>query len=315
MEKIRINAAEKGRLDVLLAQNSDLTRSYICKLIEEGNATVNGKQAAKSGVSVGIGDEIELVVPDVRQTVEAKDIPFGIIYEDADVAVIDKPQGLTVHPAGTNYSDTLVNALMFRLDSLSGINGEIRPGIVHRLDKDTSGIMMVAKNDAAHLSLSKQIEERSVSKEYLALLEGNLSSDSGRIENRIGRNPSDRKLMAVTSDGRTAITDYRVLERLNGYTLVLFKILTGRTHQIRVHAKSIGHPVVGDKQYGYKKQKFALSGQLLHAFRLSFTHPTCGKRMTFVAPVPAHFSRVYNALAVKESKATVEEVVEKLKNE
>lgn len=295
-----IKITNSSRLDVALSERTGKTRSAIKQLIEKGNVLVNGNPPKKSGEAVKAGDEITITVPDAVERIEKKDIPIEILYEDADVAVINKPQGLTVHPAGGNHTDTLVNALMFRLDSLSGINGEIRPGIVHRLDKDTSGVMIVAKNDEAHLSLSRQIADRTVVKEYVAILEGNLTPDEGRIETKIGRSPRDRKQMAVTPDGRTAITEWRVITRFKENCFALFRILTGRTHQIRVHAKYLGHPVVGDKTYGFKKQKFALDGQLLHAYRLTVTHPKSGERLTFTAPLPAYFVKVYDTLAAKD---------------
>lgn len=301
MPEIRtITITDSSRLDVALSESTGKTRSAIKQLIEKGDVLVNGLPPKKSGETVKTGDVITLTVPDAVEKIEKKDIPIDILYEDGDVAVINKPQGLTVHPAGGNYTDTLVNALMFRLDSLSGINGEIRPGIVHRLDKDTSGVMIVAKNDEAHLSLSRQIADRTVVKEYVAILEGNLTPDEGRIETKIGRSPRDRKQMAVTPDGRTAVTEWRVITRFKENCFVLFRILTGRTHQIRVHAKHLGHPVVGDKTYGFKKQKFNLDGQLLHAYRLTVMHPKSGERMTFSAPLPDYFVRVYDALAAKD---------------
>ncbi len=296
-------AVANGRLDVILAESADVTRSRAAKLVDDGQVTVNGNIPKKSGVAIKTGDEISYEIPELIEKIEKKDIPFEVLYEDEDLAVINKPQGLTVHPAGGNYTDTLVNALMYRLDSLSGINGEIRPGIVHRLDKDTSGVMVVAKNDKAHLSLSNQIKERTVVKEYLALLEGNLSEKEGRIHTKIDRSTKNRKLMTVTaSSGREAITDYKVITRFDENCLVLFRIHTGRTHQIRVHAKHLNHPVVGDKSYGYKKQRFKLDGQLLHAYRLTFIHPRTQERMTFVAPLPEHFVKVHDALATSERK-------------
>ncbi len=298
-----IKIRENGRLDTIFSLSTGLTRSRAAKLIDDGCVLLNGEKPKKSGVAVKIGDEISYEIPELVEKIEKKDIPFEILYEDDDLAVINKPQGLTVHPAGGNYTDTLVNALMYRLDSLSGINGEIRPGIVHRLDKDTSGVMVVAKNDKAHLSLSKQIKDRTVVKEYLALLEGNLTQSEGRIETKIDRSTRDRKLMTVSkTTGREAITDYKVITRFADNCLVLFRIHTGRTHQIRVHAKHLSHPVVGDKSYGFKKQKFNLDGQLLHAYRLSFTHPSTGKIMTFIAPLPEYFVKVHDALAVSERK-------------
>ncbi len=299
---LTLKAEKNVRLDVIITENSDITRSYAAKLIERGLCRVNGEVAEKNGEKIKCGDTITLEVPECVQTIEKKDIPFEIIYEDDDIAVINKPQGLTVHPAGGNYTDTLVNALMFKLDSLSGINGEIRPGIVHRLDKNTSGIMIVAKNDKAHLSLSEQIAERMVKKRYVALLEGNLKEDEGIIRTLIGRNPKDRKKMAVTSDGREAVTGYKVIERFKENCFVLFDLHTGRTHQIRVHAAYLGHPVVGDPEYGFKKQKFNLNGQLLHSYSLTFTHPKSGKVMTFTAPLPDYFVEVYDILAKRDNK-------------
>ncbi len=304
-----VNVTQVGRLDVVLAAELDVTRSAIKQLVDKGQVTVDGSLPKKCGQAVSVGDVIEVNFPDPVEKIEKQDIPVDVLYEDGDIAIINKPQGLTVHPAGGNYTHTLVNALMFKLDSLSAINGEIRPGIVHRLDKDTSGVMVVAKNDKAHLSLSKQIADRTVRKEYLALLEGNLAEDSGTVVTRIGRSPKNRKLMAVTNDGREAITDYRVIERFEDNCLVLFNIRTGRTHQIRVHAKHLNHPVVGDKSYGYKKQRFTLDGQLLHAYRLTITHPTSGERMTFTAPVPEYFERVYNVLAAKEQNSPLSAVL------
>ena len=301
-------ATENGRLDVLLSKETSLTRSHVGKLIDDGLVTVNGVVPKKSGVTVKAGDEICYEIPTPVEKIEKKDIPFEILYEDTDLAVINKPQGLTVHPAGGNYTDTLVNALMYKLDSLSGINGEIRPGIVHRLDKDTSGVMVVAKNDLAHLSLSEQIKNRTVKKEYLALLEGNLPNDSGTVTTCIDRSTRDRKMMAVSKTGREAISDYKVITRFADNCLTLFRIHTGRTHQIRVHAKYLNHPVVGDKTYGYKKQKFALDGQLLHAYRLTFVHPTTNKEMTFSAPLPDYFVKVYDTLASKEKKKKWSEI-------
>ena len=289
-----------GRLDVILAELTGYTRSYIKQLVEKNAVRVNDEEVKKSGQIVKPADEITLDEPELVTKIEKKDIPVEILYEDDDIAVINKPQGLTVHPAGGNYTDTLVNALMYRLDNLSGINGEIRPGIVHRLDKDTSGVMVVAKTDAAHLALSEQIAARTVKKEYVAILEGTPAKDKGTIITKIGRNPKDRKLMAVTSDGREAITDYKVVTKFKENSFVLFRIHTGRTHQIRVHAKYIGHPVVGDKSYGYKKQKFDLNGQLLHSYRLTIVHPTSGEVMTFTAPLPDYFEKVYNVLAAKD---------------
>ena len=219
------------------------------------------------------------------------------ILADGDIAVINKPRGMSVHAGAGRVDGTLVNALLYRLKSLSSINGEIRPGIVHRIDKDTTGLLVVAENDAAHLSLAKQIAEKTCHREYLALLEGVLKEDTGHIETNIGRDPKDRLKMAVLPfGGRRAVTDYEVVERFSENTLVHFTLQTGRTHQIRVHAKHLGHPVVGDPVYGYKKQRFTLDGQLLHAFRLTLTHPRTGERMTFEAPLPADFEHILAVL-------------------
>lgn len=304
----KIESDAEGRLDVIVSALTGYTRSYIKQLVEKGLVCADGVFVKKCGHSLKKGDAVTLDIPDPIEKIEKKDIPVEILYEDDDIAVINKPQGLTVHPAGGNYTDTLVNALMFKLDRLSGINGEIRPGIVHRLDKDTSGVMVVAKNDAAHLRLSEQIANRTVKKEYLALLEGNLKDDAGTVITKIGRSPKNRKLMAVLPEGREAITDYKVITRFDDNCLALFNIRTGRTHQIRVHAKYLGHPVVGDKSYGYKKQKFELKGQLLHAYRLTFAHPSSGKIMTFVAPVPDYFVKVYDALAAKNGSKRFDSV-------
>lgn len=286
------------RVDVFLSEKSELTRSAIKKLADEGKVFVNGA-SVKAGYVLKTGDCVEMQLS-APKPIEAQpeDIPVNVVYEDGDFAVIDKPQGMTVHAGNGNYTGTLVNALLFRLDSLSGINGELRPGIVHRIDKDTSGLLVVAKNDKAHLSLSRQIAEKTCRREYLALVEGALKEDSGTIVTQIGRNPNNRLQMAVlpSGKGRRAETDFYVEERFPRNTLVRFSLKTGRTHQIRVHAKYMGHPVVGDKTYGYQKQRFSLNGQLLHAFRLELTHPSTGERMVFTAPLPDYFERVLEIL-------------------
>jgi 23S rRNA pseudouridine1911/1915/1917 synthase len=227
---------------------------------------------------------------------EAEDIPLDIVYEDDDFAIINKPQGMVVHPAPGAYNHTLVNALLYHFESLSQDSNKIRPGIVHRIDKDTSGLLVVAKNDKAHESLAGQIAEHSCFRHYLALLEGNLKTDEGRIETFIGRNPQDRKMMAVVEDGKKAITNFKVIERFGDYCLVEFILETGRTHQIRVHSKFLGHPIVGDKTYGIKNQKFNLNGQLLHAYKLELTHPATGKRMSFECDIPDYFVKILNKL-------------------
>ena len=294
MNRQQYVAEESLRVDVFLSEKSGLTRSAVKKLTEEGHVFVAGKPV-KAGALLKAGEEVTIEIPDPKP-IEARpeDLPIDIIYEDEDIAVINKPQGMTVHAGCGNYEGTLVNALLFRLDSLSGINGELRPGIVHRIDKDTSGLLVVAKNDRAHLSLSKQIAEKSCRREYLALLEGVLKEDSGKLVTEIGRDPKDRLKMAVlpAGKGRRAETDWEVEERFAHNTLVHFTLHTGRTHQIRVHAKYMGHPVVGDPVYGYQKQRFELRGQLLHAFRLTLTHPRTDEVMTFTAPLPDYFQRI-----------------------
>jgi 23S rRNA pseudouridine1911/1915/1917 synthase len=293
------------RLDVFLTEVcEELTRSAIKKLADEGNISLNGKQA-KAGDSVKAGAEIRLLLPDpVALAATPENLPLDIVYQDSDIAVVNKAQGMTVHAGNGNTSGTLVNALLYHLDSLSGINGVIRPGIVHRIDKDTSGLLVVAKNDAAHVSLSKQIAEKTCHRIYVALLEGIVKDDRGTIITDIGRHPTDRLKMAVLPEGRGkfAKTEYRVLKRYekSGFTLCEFTLYTGRTHQIRVHAQYMAHPVVGDPVYGVKKQKFKLNGQLLHAQKLILTHPRTGERMTFEAPLPDYFVAVLETLEKRE---------------
>lgn len=294
--KYKVNVYEKVRADVFLADNCELTRSHIKKLFDDGNIKINGI-LSKAQKKVGFGDEIEVELPDVKNLdVTPENIPIDIVYQDDDVAVINKPQGMTVHAGNGTKGSTLVNALLFHLDKLSGINGVIRPGIVHRIDKNTSGLLVVAKNDNAHNKIASQLTDKTCKRVYVALLEGNLKTDSGRIDTFIGRNPKDRTKMAVTSSGRRAITDYKVLERFDGYTLCEFSLLTGRTHQIRVHCKYLGHPVVGDPEYGFKTQKFKLDGQLLHAKYLEFIHPTLNKKVSFTAEIPEYFKTVMKKL-------------------
>lgn len=289
-----------ARADVFLSENlTGYTRSAVKKLFSGGYVSINGK-SAKPSQAVSAGDVVKATLPDAEEySAKPENIPLDIIYEDGDVAVINKPQGMTVHAGNGNTEGTLVNALLYRLDSLSGINGVLRPGIVHRIDKDTSGLLVVAKNDKAHLSLSKQIEEKTCRRTYLALLEGVVKRDGGTVTTYIGRDPSDRIKMAVVSPekGKLAITDYTVLKRYKeNFTLCRFDLHTGRTHQIRVHARHLGYPVVGDPVYGIKKQRFSLNGQLLHAWRLQFTHPATGEEMCFEAPLPDYFKSVLSKL-------------------
>ncbi|MBQ9081834.1 MAG: RluA family pseudouridine synthase [Clostridia bacterium] len=295
------------RLDVFLtACLEEFTRSAIKKLIEEGHVLVDGKPA-KAGESLKKGAAVALTIPEpVELSATPEDLPLDIVYQDGDIAVVNKAQGMTVHAGNGNTSGTLVNALLYHLDSLSGINGVIRPGIVHRIDKDTSGLLVVAKNDRAHVDLSRQIAEKTCRRIYVALLEGIVKTDEGTIATDIGRNPSDRLKMAVLPMGRGkfARSDYRVLKRYekSGYTLCEFSLYTGRTHQIRVHAQHISHPVVGDPVYGYKKQKFKLNGQLLHAKKLVLTHPVTQREMSFEAPLPTYFTEILNVLDKKEKE-------------
>lgn len=290
--------SEARRLDTFLAENGGITRNHAQKLIASGGVTVDGKVATKASSAVKEDSLIIVQLPDdIPLDVVAQDIPLDIVYEDVDLAVINKPQGMTVHPANNVYEGTLVNALLFHVKDLSGINGVLRPGIVHRLDKDTSGLLVIAKNDRAHVELQRQIQLKECRRIYVALLEGVLKQDSGFVDQPIGRSRTDRKKMDVVSDGRNALTYYTVLERFPRYTLVQFELKTGRTHQIRVHAKYLGHPVVGDKTYGYAKCRFTLDGQLLHAQQLIFTHPTTGQVVSFSAPIPDYFEKVLKVLS------------------
>ena len=297
MEKRNFLINDGGlRVDVFLAEKLGFTRSRVKKMCDDGCVYVSGN-VVKANKILKIGEEIEVLLPEIKNLdLTPEDIPLDVIYQDQDVAVINKPQGLTVHAGNGTNGSTLVNALLYHLDNLSGINGVIRPGIVHRIDKNTSGLLVVAKNDKAHIALAKQLEDKTCSRVYYALLEGVLKEDSGRISTCIGRNPKDRTKMAVVSYGRDAITDFKVVKRFENYTLCKFSLKTGRTHQIRVHAKYIGHPIVGDKEYGYKNQKFKLDGQLLHAAELKFVHPSTNKRVSFSCPLPKYFENILEKL-------------------
>lgn len=297
--KIAVSESDVGlRLDVFLGSNCKESRSHIKNLIEKGNATVNGGVVKKAGYTLKLGDEIAVLQEEIKQLdLTPRNLPIDIIYEDDDIAVINKAQGMVVHPAAGSYDNTLVNALLYHLKSLSSINGVVRPGIVHRLDKDTSGLLVVAKNDFAHISLQQQIASKSAKRYYYALVDGVVNKDEGVVRNFIDRSSKDRKLMAVSrnNSGREAITLYKVVERFPNYTFMEYELKTGRTHQIRVHSKHMGHTVVGDKQYG-GSNKFCLNGQLLHAHKLVLTHPRSGEIMTFSAPLPNYFLQVLNAL-------------------
>ncbi|MQL52945.1 RluA family pseudouridine synthase [Desulfofundulus thermobenzoicus] len=289
------------RLDVFLAGESpDLSRSHIQKLIEEGLVTVNGGPA-RAGYRVKAGDEVLVEIPPPRElAVLPEDIPLDIFYEDGDVIVINKPRGMVAHPAEGNYSGTLVNALLYHCRDLSGVNGVLRPGIVHRLDKDTSGLIMVAKNDRAHLDLARQLQDRRVTRRYIALAHGGFKEDRGTVDAPIGRHPRDRQRMAVVAGGRRAVTHYTVRERFGQYTLLELKLETGRTHQIRVHMAHLGHPLVGDLKYGPARPHFGLQGQFLHAAVLGFVHPGTGEYLEFIAPLPEELQRVLDKLRVDQ---------------
>ena len=279
------------RLDVVVAALADVTRSRAGALIRDGLVLVGGVPQTKAGFRPRCGDELRVEVPEAAPArVEAQDIPLEILYQDADLAVVYKPSGMVVHPAAGNPDGTMVNALLQHLDQLSGIGGEIRPGSVHRIDKDTSGLLLVAKNDFSHASLSEQIKAHSVQRAYMAIVQGGMREDSGTVEGPISRHPTDRKKMAIVPGGRDAVTHWRVLEPLKGATLLECRLTTGRTHQIRVHMASIGHPLLGDPLYGPKKMPYPVQGgQLLHAFRIGFVHPRTGEEMLFEAPPEKRF--------------------------
>lgn len=287
---VKATANGGERLDVFLAAVSGETRSFIRRLIDEGEASVNGREETKAGYKLKHNDEVELFISLPAATeLTAENIPISIVYEDSDIAVIDKPKGMVVHPAPGNESGTLVNSIMFHIKDLSGIGGELRPGIVHRIDKMTSGLIVIAKNDNAHRCLAEQMKTHEAGRIYLALVNGNIKEDRGTVSEPIGRHKTDRKKMAVRQDGRSAVTHYAVLERLNGFTLIAAKLETGRTHQIRVHMAHIKHPLVGDDVYASGKNSFGLDGQALHAARLILRHPTTNEIMTFRAPIPDWF--------------------------
>ena len=289
------------RIDVFVAQNTDYSRNSVQLLLEDNKISVNGKNVSKS-YKMKSGDILEIIVEEAKDVgIEAEDIPLDIYYEDKDLLVVNKPKGMVVHPANGNESGTLVNALMFHCkDSLSGINGEIRPGIVHRIDKDTSGLLVVAKNDIAHEHLAKQFKEHSINRIYYAIVYGNVKEESGDIEAPIGRHKTDRKKFCITEiNSKYAFTHYDVVDKLNGFTLVKLKLKTGRTHQIRVHMQSKGHPLAGDPVYGPKNCITELKGQALHAGVLGFIHPTTGEYIEFSSPWPTEFEKFYNSKKIK----------------
>lgn len=291
METIEITAAGGVRLDKLIAEETELSRSAAARLIEQGSVLVNGRAAGKKDIPPE-GAVIEITLPEPRSVdILPEDIPLEIVYEDDDLLVVNKPKGMVVHPAAGHYSGTLVNALMYRCgDRLSGINGELRPGIVHRIDRDTSGLLMVAKNDLAHIGLSEQIKEHSFTREYEAVVCGAVRED-GTVNAPIGRHRTDRKRMCVTPEGsREAVTHYSVIRRYSGYTHLRIRLETGRTHQIRVHMAYRGNPVAGDEVYGNGRPKW-LNGQCLHARKIGFVHPRTGEYMEFTSELPEYFTK------------------------
>ncbi|MCR5757170.1 MAG: RluA family pseudouridine synthase [Selenomonas sp.] len=307
MEPVVFTAEEKGqRLDVFVVERfPELSRSHVQKLIEQGNVLVD-RIVCKANYKLRGGEAVQVTVPQAEPiSVEPEDIPLDILYEDKDIIVVNKARGMVVHPASGVYSGTLVNALLFHCQDLSGINGEIRPGIVHRLDKDTSGVMVCAKNDTAHLNLAEQIRTKTAHRTYWAIVHGNIKEEAGIIKGDIGRHPTDRKKMAIVREnGKPAVTHFKVLERFGEYTLVECQLETGRTHQIRVHMTSIGHPLVNDPKYGPKKSSpFAINGQALHSLQLTLTHPVTKEEMTFTAPIPNDIEKILTGLRNKRSKS------------
>ena len=290
-----------GRLDVYVAGALGVTRSHAHGWIKDGRVLLNGSPA-KPSAGVAAGDTVEVRVREPEPLgVSPEDIPIDVVYQDADVAVVNKPKGMVVHPAAGYRTGTLVNALLYHIKDLSGINSVLRPGIVHRLDKETSGLLLVAKNDAAHLSLAKQIKERTASRVYYALALGNFKEDTGEIDAPIARHPSERKRMAVVAGGRPAVTRYRVVERFSETTLLELSLVTGRTHQIRVHLAHIGHGVLGDPVYGPKRARYPIRGQALHAGRIAFDHPRTGERMEITAPWPQDFTKLLEWLRARNA--------------
>ena len=289
------------RLDKAISdKDNSLSRVAVQRLIDDGKILVNGKQA-KASYKLNLNDVV-LIEKEEPKEVEIKpeNIPLDIVYEDNDILVINKQKGLVVHPGNGNPDGTLVNAIMaYCKDSLSGIGGEIRPGIVHRIDKDTSGLLIIAKNDKAHINMSDQIKDHKVKKTYIALVRGNVKENNATIDMPIARSTKDRTKMAVSKDGKKAVTHLKVLERFNGYTLLEVNIETGRTHQIRVHLSQIGYPIVGDMVYSNGKNPFGVEGQMLHSMRLEFTHPITGKEMKLEAKLPEYFEEVLKSLRGK----------------
>lgn len=301
---MRLTADQNGeRLDAFLSRQGDnLSRSAAQKLIEAGAVRLNGKLPKKND-RLNLGDTVEYTIPEPKEVdITPKDIPLEIVYEDEDVAVINKPKGLVVHPAAGHQDDTLVNGLLYAMgDSLSGINGELRPGIVHRIDKDTSGLLAIAKNDLAHAVLASQLKDHSMARTYEAIVCGSFREDRGTVDAPIGRHPTDRKKMCVTQrNSKPAVTHWEVVERFRGYTHIRCRLETGRTHQIRVHMAYIGHPILGDTVYGHKKPELGQSSQCLHAGALCFRHPRDGRPILVFAPLPDYFQQVLEKLRKME---------------
>lgn len=300
LQRLTVSPEEAGvRIDKYLAEQlPDITRSYLQKLLKDGSVQMNGKPV-KTSTKTAAGAIIELTIPEPEEPeILPEDIPLDILYEDSDVILINKPKDMVVHPAAGHYTGTLVNALMYQCKGdLSGINGVLRPGIVHRIDKDTTGVLIVCKNDKAHNALAEQLKEHSITRKYRAIVCGNLKEDEGTVDAPLGRHPQDRKKMAIVrTGGKRAVTHYRVLERFGNYTYIECQLETGRTHQIRVHMASLGHPLLGDEAYGRVKSPFKLEGQTLHAMVLGFIHPTTGEYMEFEAPLPEYFEKLLEKL-------------------
>lgn len=297
--EVKVGPENEGiRLDLFVPKEvPEVSRSQVAQLIKEGKVKVNNKKA-KPSYRLKEGETIIVEIPPPPTLeLEPQDLPFSIVYEDSDLAIVDKPRGMVVHPAQGNWDQTLVNALLYRIQGLSSINGEMRPGIVHRLDKDTSGLLIVAKNDRAHRHLAEQIKRHQVVRKYMALVHGRIKENQGQVAAPIGRNPRDRKKMAVIAGGREAVTNYRVIRRFHDFTLVECSLETGRTHQIRVHMAYLGHPVAGDALYGPRRKALDLKGQALHACLLSFKHPATEQIVTFTSPLPAYFEEVLAKLS------------------